>query len=271
VINEADGAEERNVEHNDTLQKMLDKVLLYLRTVHSIDYYNGSNYPSEDEMPARCGVIHVRDATPNSVTKQGIIDWHEANKEKIAQIAPVEQIATEEEAKKLGQKEEETEVENFVKANTQELAKDKWLCPLSGKKFRGPDFIKKHIFNKHLDAVENVKTEVSYFNNYVNDMRRPCFPEVKPTKSMSSMQSSTPMSGNRGNWNGPPQQSPQFATPRAPYTPQYNNGNNMGGGPDGGYGRINTYPPKPIRRDQGNRRPMIKYRDLDAPDEGDFF
>lgn len=52
------------------------------------------------------------------------------------------------------------ELENFVLANAQELAKDKWLCPLSGKKFRGPEFVKKHIFNKHADKVEGVKTEV---------------------------------------------------------------------------------------------------------------
>lgn len=54
-----------------------------------------------------------------------------------------------------------TEVEKFVQANTQELAKDKWLCPLSGKKFKGPDFVRKHIFNKHGEKVEEVKKEVS--------------------------------------------------------------------------------------------------------------
>ena len=53
-----------------------------------------------------------------------------------------------------------TEIDKFVEANTQELAKDKWLCPLSGKKFRGPDFVRKHIFNKHIDKVEAVKMEV---------------------------------------------------------------------------------------------------------------
>lgn len=45
------------------------------------------------------------------------------------------------------------EVEKFIQSNTQELAKDKWLCPLSGKKFKGPDFIRKHIFNKHGEKV----------------------------------------------------------------------------------------------------------------------
>ena len=53
------------------------------------------------------------------------------------------------------------EVENFIKANTQELAKDKWLCPLSGKKFRGPEFVRKHIMTKHGESVDNVRTEVS--------------------------------------------------------------------------------------------------------------
>lgn len=47
----------------------------------------------------------------------------------------------------------DAEVEKFILANTQELAKDKWLCPLSGKKFKGPDFIRKHIFNKHGEKV----------------------------------------------------------------------------------------------------------------------
>lgn len=52
------------------------------------------------------------------------------------------------------------EVEKFVQSNTQELAKDKWLCPLSGKKFKGPEFVRKHIFNKHGEKVEEVKKEV---------------------------------------------------------------------------------------------------------------
>ena len=40
--------------------------------------------------------------------------------------------------------------------------KDKWLCPLSGKKFKGPDFVRKHIANKHGEKIEEVKKEVSW-------------------------------------------------------------------------------------------------------------
>ena len=61
----------------------------------------------------------------------------------------------------------------FRQANTQELGKDKWLCPLSGKKFKGPDFVRKHIFNKHAEKVDEVKKEVKYYNNYLKDPKRP--------------------------------------------------------------------------------------------------
>lgn len=37
----------------------------------------------------------------------------------------------------LALKDVDAEIDKFVLANTRELAKDKWLCPLSGKKFKG--------------------------------------------------------------------------------------------------------------------------------------
>jgi len=269
-----DGAEERKIDQNETLAQALDKILLYLRVVHCIDYYNGNNYSYEDEMPARCGIIHVRDTMPETTTKQSVLDWHKSNAEKVELLSQEDLFATEGDAQKLGLKDDEVEVNNFIKANTQELAKDKWLCPLSGKKFRGPDFIRKHILNKHVDSIDNVKAEVKYFNNYVRDMRRPCFPETKPgMKPVGGQQgglaamnppamSHTPSPAGRP-WT--PRQ-PTFASPRPPFTPQYNQPAN-----DGSYGRMNTYPPKPVRRDQQQRRAVIKYKDLDAPDEGDFF
>lgn len=51
------------------LFQVLDRLVLYLRIVHSIDYYNTCEYPSEDEMPNRCGMIHVRGPIPpNRIT-----------------------------------------------------------------------------------------------------------------------------------------------------------------------------------------------------------
>ena len=38
---------------------------------------------------------------------------------------------------------------------------------MSGKKFKGPDFVRKHIENKHTEKIEEVKKEVSFFNAYL--------------------------------------------------------------------------------------------------------
>lgn len=53
---------------DENLIRVLDRLLLYLRVVHSLDYYNGGDYPYEDEMPNRCGIIHVRGALPDKAT-----------------------------------------------------------------------------------------------------------------------------------------------------------------------------------------------------------
>ena len=96
---------------------------------------------------------------------------------------------TDEDAGKLGLKNELEEVEKFISANTQELGKvrdrwelffltfnvtsqDKWLCPLSGKKFKGPDFVRKHILTKHNEKIDEVKKEVNFFNSYLKVRRR---------------------------------------------------------------------------------------------------
>ena len=56
--------------------------------------------------------------------------------EKLSPLVGSKEVLSEDEAGKMGRKDPEEEVEKFVNANTQELGKDKWLCPLSGKKFK---------------------------------------------------------------------------------------------------------------------------------------
>lgn len=34
--------------------------------MHSVDYYNHCEYPNEDEMPNRCGIMHVRGPQPTA-------------------------------------------------------------------------------------------------------------------------------------------------------------------------------------------------------------
>ncbi|XP_018584583.1 serrate RNA effector molecule homolog isoform X3 [Scleropages formosus] len=172
---------EITVERDEKLVKVLDRLLLYLRIVHSIDYYNSCEYPNEDEMPNRCGIIHVRGPIPpNRITHGEVAEWQKTFEEKLTPLFSVKETLSEEEATKMGRKDPEQEVEKFVSANTQELGKDKWLCPLSGKKFKGPEFVRKHILNKHADKIEEVKKEVVFFNNFLMDAKRPALPEMKP-------------------------------------------------------------------------------------------
>lgn len=166
------------IERDTQLIQVLDKLILYLRIVHSVDFYNHCEYPYEDEMPNRCGIIHARGPPPqNKVASNEIQEYVRNFEAKMASFLTKSATIDEEELKKIGCKDTDAEVEKFVQANTQELAKDKWLCPLSGKKFKGPDFIRKHIFNKHAEKVDEVKKEVEYFNNYLRDLKRPQLPE----------------------------------------------------------------------------------------------
>jgi len=170
----------REMSSGEELRTMMDKLVLYLRIVHSIDFYSQKDYKGEDDMPNRCGLIHVRSGAVSE------FDEVEVEKVLVSREAKFKQFVTnspkvgESEARKLGLKDQKFEIEKFISANSQELAKDKWLCTLSGKKFKALEFIKKHIVNKFADKIEEVKAEVEFFNNYILDPARPQLPEEKP-------------------------------------------------------------------------------------------
>ena len=86
----------------------------------------------------------------------------------------------------------------------QELGKDKWLCPLSGKKFKGPDFVRKHIFNKHGEKIDEVRKDVEYFNNYLRDPKRPQLPENPGNRSAGTRPSPISSEPSRGDPFGGP-------------------------------------------------------------------
>ncbi|XP_036967054.1 serrate RNA effector molecule homolog [Acanthopagrus latus] len=278
------------VETDDKLLKVLDRLLLYLRLVHSVDYYNFCEYPAEDEMPHRCGLIHVRGPLPVAkITAAEVTEHQKMCEERLAPLLSLSETLSEEDATKLGKKEPEQEVEKFLAANTQELSKDKWLCPLSGKKFKAPEFVRKHILNKHGDKVSAVRQEVQFFNNFLLDAKRPALPENKPLPppaqatppgipgfpGQSPQQQSLlgyppgvrpPMPGFPGG--GPPYPHNQFGAGRGNYD---NFRGHLGGGGGGGGGGGFPGKQRNSRGVRGDPRSIIEYRDLDAPDDLDFF
>jgi hypothetical protein len=187
------GGSSFDIEIDRSYIKVLDKLILYLRVVHSIDFYNSTEYQQEDSMPNRCGIMFVRPALPVNAaaaslkcTQDEINQYTQQFEAKLKPFIDFKEKLEVDQAKKLGTKDRLEEVEKFIKTNTQELAPDRWLCPLSGKKFKGPEFIRKHLFYKHMDKITEVKKEVEYFNNYVFDPKRPQLPEHPSNKAGSA-------------------------------------------------------------------------------------
>ncbi|XP_037081813.1 LOW QUALITY PROTEIN: serrate RNA effector molecule homolog [Pollicipes pollicipes] len=281
---EAGPAGPDTIERDDELIKVLDRLLLYLRVVHSVDYYNHSEYPNEDEMPNRCGIIHARGMPPSSkVTSTEVQDYISSFENKIGSFLLPLTRWVDDECRKNGLilKDPEDEVEKFVQANTQELAKDKWLCPLSNKKFKGPDFVRKHIFNKHNEKVEEVKKEVEFFNNYLRDPKRPQLPDHPSAKAGGgagpSRKEEPPAQFHVGPYPqpGPPpphhgyggyggyQRPPMYGSyqPPPPRDPYYREPYLP---PRDAYPR----PPRPYGRRDPRR--IVDYQDLDAPPDVDL-
>jgi len=165
--------------------KVLDRLILYLRIVFSFDFYNRNEYALEDEMPNRCGLFHVR---PNNKedndSEKEVSEYIQKMEEKMTVLVKEKVEIKADLLAKLGLRNESDEIEKFMSASMQELEPDKWLCTLSQKKFKAPEFVRKHILNKFGEKVEEVKLEVEFFNNYIKDDNRPKLPAVPAAAPM---------------------------------------------------------------------------------------
>ncbi|VDP70868.1 unnamed protein product [Echinostoma caproni] len=164
---------------NTEMLQVLDRLILYLRIVHSVDFYAPALYVNEDAMPHPCLLLHL---FANQLRRL------------IRLVRPLSATDCE----KLGLRDVEEVVEAFVKANTRRKKRKTmihllrstddplwivhptdviWVCSLSDKKFRDPIYVKKHIMNKHMEKVEAVKKDTAFFfNNYLMDPLRPQLP-----------------------------------------------------------------------------------------------
>merc|ERR1719278_922460 len=97
-------------------------------------------------------------------------------------------MLSEEEVIRMGGKTLGEELEMFFKESVEELSKDKWLCKLSGKKFRSFEFVKKHIVNKFPGKVKQVRMEVEFLKNFLADPDRPTLPETPKPGRVKSME-----------------------------------------------------------------------------------
>ncbi|CAL1546055.1 unnamed protein product [Lymnaea stagnalis] len=94
------------VEKDESLSQALDRMVLYLRLVHSIDYYSANEYPNEDEMPHRCGIMHARGTPPGAgkITQNEVNEWVSSFEKKLKQFLEASQQITDTEATQIGKK-----------------------------------------------------------------------------------------------------------------------------------------------------------------------
>jgi len=165
--------------------RVLDRLLLYLRMVHSIDWYSQGaslvQHSIEDWMPNRLGLLHVRpQGEPKTLEEEEVEKTVARLQDNTQSFIKDKQPSESEAAAKLGLKVDTDEVEKFMSASMQELEKDKWMCTLSQKKFKAPEYVRKHIINKFQDRIDEVKSDVEFFNNYIKDSKRPSMPPAPP-------------------------------------------------------------------------------------------
>lgn len=283
LIEEADAEEEellgsesesanetgQGIERDEQLIKVLDRMLLYLRIVHSLDYYNHTDYPQEDEMPNRIGIMHARGSPPSSkVTLKEINEYIKNFEEKIRPFLETAVSVSQEEANLLGFITEEEAVKQFIKDNTKNPKQEKYECAIERKKFRGPEFVEKHIYNKHQNLIEDTKKEAIFFNNYIMDPKRPALPE-HPSNRPQQANSRDPMSMS-------PQVAPAWPgnASAMPYPPPYYAYGPPRGPPGfvpmpwpGARGAYPPIPPAGYGMAMPPSRVLKSYRDLDAPND----
>lgn len=185
----------QSMEIDQQMTQMLDRLLFYLRLVHSVDFYAAIEYSSEDEMPHRLGLIHVRDRPPSKqqnwpctdrdipLLSKRLIDAHiQTFNSRLESTLIKKVVVPESELQQLGKKDAEKAVQDFINTNTVQLGPEKWSCPLSGKKFKGAEFVHKHLYSKYQTEMDNARFDSLYFNNFLADPNRPHNPIfAKPT------------------------------------------------------------------------------------------
>jgi len=147
------------------VQKELDLMIVYLRRVHFFDYYTGMEFETEDALKRKCGQMPVR--APQGESNSDTGTWEKNLDHKIETRIHV--TLDEETAKKYGKRDSEAEVEKYVQDHVSKVEESKYKCELCPKMFKGPDFVAKHIRTKHVEEVQEIEDEITFYNNYIAD------------------------------------------------------------------------------------------------------
>ncbi len=233
--------------------KLLDNLILYLRIVHSIDYYSATEYLQEHLMPYKCGILHIRGHhsssqqnnqgilitaviygdsinrpfNPLTCKKEHVVEWLRLFDNHIKQITDAKEPLDLEFAKRLGLKDQEEELKKFFQENSKKLSSsskhdrddqdEAWVCKLSDRRFKSEDHLRKHLETKYAHMIEDIRLECEFFNRFLLDPKRPYLPE-HPMSRGAGMMNNMHNSINNGN-NMIMNQNMMSNNPPMPYAP----------------------------------------------------
>ncbi|KAJ1897863.1 hypothetical protein LPJ66_003111 [Kickxella alabastrina] len=163
-----DGQDDGEVKGNiAATRRELDLLLEYLRRVHYYCYYCGHTADNLEDFMRRCAKQHLRRGLPGNRSPQPSGNWtrYLDNRNDVI-IHPLQAERLYKEGGKSLELETDKELDNHIK----QLDEGRYRCLLCTKLFKGDAFVRKHIRNKHPEAVpETLVREISFFNNFVRE------------------------------------------------------------------------------------------------------
>lgn len=179
--------------------RFLDKLLWYLRIVHSFDYYNKSIYRQEDDLTLRMGVVHVRQ-DPNKLSADVDLSTIREYIQKVDK--EYERFGASQTQKFVTKDEERYYYRSYGKVITDELesysqrvqkarsneTEEVYKCRHCTRVFQKLGDIGRHLVTKHRWAIDAIELETDFFNAYLFDTTKmdPCPPkelvEIRPNR-----------------------------------------------------------------------------------------
>lgn len=166
---------------DDAGSVQLSQGILYLRITHSYDYFGGRHLLAEHDMPGRLEHITVpKPALPPppadqpQPTGQPSPRWQNDAKDMVK--GPLD----ENEVAQLGGESPEAAEARFITSKIEVVNDKLYRCVLCSKAFMNDEFVRKHLHNKHPDALTAAREEAEYFRNYLRDRQRPLFHVGRP-------------------------------------------------------------------------------------------
>ncbi|KAJ2706077.1 hypothetical protein FB645_001941 [Coemansia sp. IMI 203386] len=148
-------------------RRELDLLLEYLRRVHYFCYYCGHTADNSEDFVRRCARHHLRRGLLPNRGPQASGNWtRNLDNRNDVIIHPLEAERLYKEGGKSLERETDKELDKHIK----QLDEGRYRCLLCTKLFKGDAFVRKHIRNKHPEAVpETLVREISFFNNFVRE------------------------------------------------------------------------------------------------------